>query len=310
MQKKLTLVSVGLLLSSCVFAQQITLEQYINLYAPIAVSEMMRSGIPASITLAQGLLESGVGNSQLATEGKNHFGIKCHENWQGETMTYDDDADDECFRKYPTPEDSYRDHTDFLMTRGRYSDLFSLDKTDYTAWAKGLKADGYATDPNYATRLVNLIEANNLEQFDTVTNYDIWIAGFREDEPEIHEQNEIEPDRMYASQDVFYFNRIKTVIARPGDIPLQIALHFSISLSRLYKYNDMYEGDMFSAGEKIYLQPKRSKGDVEYHEVKEGETMRSISQEHGIKLDKLYERNKMALGFPAQWDPKLGIHVT
>jgi LysM repeat protein len=182
------------------------------------------------------------------------------------------------------------------MKRGRYVDLFCLDKTDYKSWAYGLKKDGYATDPEYAGRLIHLIESNKLEAFDTVVDYNIFIAQFEGDKPEIFEQNGTEPDNMYASQDVFSFNNIKTIIARPGDVPLQVALHFDISLNRLYKYNDMYEGDLFNAGEKVYLQPKRSKGDVEYHTVKDGETMRSISQDHGIRLAKLYERNKLKPG--------------
>lgn len=297
MQKKLTLVSVVIFLSATAFAQrQMTISEYVELYAPIAVSEMMHSNIPASITLAQGILESGVGGSWLTVTGNNHFGIKCHENWEGEALFYDDDAENECFRKYNSPEESFIDHSEFLLKRGRYADLFLLEKTDYRGWAKGLKAAGYATNPVYAEKLISLIENNQLHQFDLVTDYQIWLAEFQGDQPEIHEQMEDEPEMMLASEAVFYINRIKTIEAQAGMIPLQVALQFDISLKRLLEYNDMYEGDLFNTGQNVFLQPKRNNGDAKFHTVEEGETMYSISQNHGVKLDRLYEKNLMIAG--------------
>ena len=149
------------------FPFKMTVEQYVEKYASFAVAEMYRSRIPASITLAQGLLESGNGNSRLAMKANNHFGIKCKKDWKGETLNEDDDAPQECFRKYPTPLDSYKDHSDFLMNGQRYSFLFDLEMTDYINWAKGLKSAGYATNPRYAEILITTIEKNNLQRFDT-----------------------------------------------------------------------------------------------------------------------------------------------
>jgi flagellum-specific peptidoglycan hydrolase FlgJ len=143
-----------------------TTEQYIQQYKDVAIAEMKRSRIPASITLAQGILESGNGNSRLATEANNHFGIKCKKEWTGRTLYEDDDAPQECFRAYPTAEDSYRDHSDFLMKSSRYAFLFDLTPTDYKGWAEGLKKAGYATNPNYPQLLINFIEKHNLQQYD------------------------------------------------------------------------------------------------------------------------------------------------
>ncbi len=164
--KKLFLLSIIILLASVSFAQRMTAEQYVETYSNWAVEEMQRVGIPASITLAQGLLESGFGNSRLATEGNNHFGIKCHKGWTGEKMYEDDDAANECFRKYKSAYESFKDHSDFLTTRSRYAFLFELDSDDYKGWAKGLKKAGYATNPQYANKLIELIERYELFRFD------------------------------------------------------------------------------------------------------------------------------------------------
>ena len=155
-----------LLFPLVLMGQKITVEEYIETYKDIAMKEMKDHKIPASITLAQGIIESGAGNSALAREAKNHFGIKCHKGWNGKTYTMDDDEKDECFRKYRKAEDSYRDHSDFLTSRSRYADLFKLDIMDYEGWAKGLKAAGYATSPTYATALINRIKTNKLYLYD------------------------------------------------------------------------------------------------------------------------------------------------
>ena len=141
---------------------------YISKYAPIAMDEMKKSKIPASITLAQGILESGNGVSQLALKSNNHFGVKCHKGWKGKSVRHDDDKKQECFRKYKAPESSYKDHSEFLMTRSRYDFLFKLKKDDYKAWAKGLKKAGYATDKKYPNKLIRLIETYNLDHYDKI----------------------------------------------------------------------------------------------------------------------------------------------
>lgn len=164
MKRILFILSLVLLLSADVSPQQ----QYIDKYAPLAVSEMYRSGVPASITLAQGLLESRYGLSRLATEGNNHFGIKCH-NWKGKKMYHDDDAKGECFRVYDDPEQSFLDHSDFLRYQDRYKFLFDLKTTDYKGWANGLKKAGYATDPAYPSKLIKLIEDYSLQKYDKMT---------------------------------------------------------------------------------------------------------------------------------------------
>ena len=151
---------------SVVAKSQNKTEVYISNFKDIAIAEMNQFGIPASITLAQGILESGNGESRLATEGKNHFGIKCHDNWNGETIIEDDDEKGECFRKYSKVADSYRDHSLFLTERERYSSLFDLSPTNYKAWAKGLKKAGYATNPKYPSLLIDLIEKYDLSRFD------------------------------------------------------------------------------------------------------------------------------------------------
>src|SRR4051812_10047034 len=158
---KLILSFLACWMSAAAFAQRvdtIATRAYIQQYKDVAISEMHRSGIPASITLAQGIHESGLGKSYLAQNTNNHFGIKCHENWTGKTFKYTDDAPDECFRVYDNPADSYRDHSDFLKNRPRYAPLFQLDATDYKGWAYGLKKSGYATNPKYPDILIKTNE--------------------------------------------------------------------------------------------------------------------------------------------------------
>ncbi|MGQ2982014.1 glucosaminidase domain-containing protein [Flavobacterium sp.] len=139
---------------------------YVLEYKDIAKDNMRRHGIPASITLAQGILESGAGKGTLCVNANNHFGIKCHTDWKGDTVHHDDDAEQECFRKYERAAESYNDHSLFLTTRGRYASLFKLDKDDYEAWARGLRAAGYATDPKYPEKLIGLIERYELASYD------------------------------------------------------------------------------------------------------------------------------------------------
>ena len=280
---------------------------YIDQYKEIAVAEMLEYKIPASITMAQGILESGAGMSELAKKSNNHFGIKCHTDWNGEKVYYDDDAKDECFRKYDQVEDSYRDHSKFLSSKPRYAGLFELDADDYKGWAKGLKAAGYATNPKYADLLINLIEEYDLHALDKMSLADVKKhnkkAGKKDpketDEPVvIKEENKKEKNFNWGGyqEDVFYFNRIPTVIIEKNDSPEKLAEKHHTKLSLLKDYNDIENGGELTPGTKFYLQPKRKKGETKYHTVKAGETMWTISRDEGVRLEQLYKFNKLEPG--------------
>lgn len=288
------IILVGyLILTTFIASQKLTIQQYIEKYKALAITEMERTDIPASITLAQGILESEFGNSLLATKGKNHFGIKCHNTWKGKTMYLDDDAKDECFRKYNNVHDSFIDHSEFLKKR-RYAALFSLDKHDYKGWARGLKKAGYATNPKYADLLIRLIEQHELHQYDYVGGKCSLV-----DEPVIAKS--LKPEE-------FYYNRIKTILFSCDVTPKQVADLYKIKLSRLLNYNDFRaENQVIASNTKIYLQPKRSRSSykTKYHMVRAGENMHSISQLYGIKLKRLYKRNCMKEG----WEPVAGEQI-
>lgn len=249
---------------------------YIDTYSDIAIREMVDYGIPASITLAQGILESGVGKSRLAVEANNHFGIKCHNDWTGETITHDDDRRRECFRKYDNAEESFIDHSQFLKSKARYSFLFELDRRDYKGWAKGLKQAGYATDKNYADRLVTLIEDLELSRFDDMA-------------PSTEPAPKAEPIRIEEKN-------LKFVIVQKGESYFTIAKKYRIPFNLIYSYNDVEKtARQPKPGDKVYLRPKNTscKG-CPPHTVKEGESMFSISQEYGIKIHSLYDLNSMS----------------
>lgn len=250
---------------------------------------MHASGIPASITLAQGILESADGNSALAKYANNHFGIKCH-GWDGASFIQDDDEKNECFRKYESADASFNDHSEFLTGRSRYSDLFELELTDYEGWAHGLKAAGYATNPQYGYLLIAIIEDNELYQYDQLSTVDTWYIP-EDDDIELPEELElVVRDIMVHPNDIDY------IIASEGDTPYSLARDLDMWVSQIYKYNELSEGDILSPGDVIYLQPKRNKAQEDYHTVLEGETMYSISQKYGIKLEKLYDKNLMEYG--------------
>ncbi|MBP7510330.1 MAG: LysM peptidoglycan-binding domain-containing protein [Bacteroidia bacterium] len=268
------------------FSVKFTVEQYIEKYSAIAVDEMYRSKIPASITLAQGILESGNGNSRLAREANNHFGIKCKSTWTGKTLYEDDDAPQECFRKYDAAIDSYRDHSDFLMRNVRYAFLFDLDRTDYKSWAKGLKKAGYATNPQYAELLITFIEKHNLDRFD-------WVKLSEEEARELKE-GKAETIRSYGIE--FENNGVSATIAKPNESYAQIALDYELRVYQLYRYNDLEKDAVYKAGDTVYLRPKKAKTDSIYYQIKGRETMHWISQRYAIKLDKLLERNLLEAG--------------
>ena len=261
-------------------------EAYIKKYRELAVEEMKKYHIPASITLAQGLLESGAGQSALARKSNNHFGIKCGSDWYGKTVSHDDDARGECFRAYKHPKDSYEDHSKFLAGRPRYASLFNLNITDYRGWARGLKKAGYATNPRYADQLIGIIELYELYKYDD-KNYLKWI------------KKNPNPHQTYIANGLLY------IVVRAGDSWKSISQEFDISQKKLRKYNDLYKGYALQVGDILYLEKKNKKADKEHivHVLRAGESMYSISQKYGIRLKNLYKLNKMDEDDPA---PKIG----
>ena len=293
-----------------------SIKQYVDEYKDDAIHEMHKDGIPASITLAQGIQESNAGNSPLAILANNHFGIKCQKEWNGPTYIQDDDTKNECFRKYSSVFDSYVDHSNFLKSRPRYAFLFHLDVFDYKGWANGLKASGYATDPLYAKRLIKIIEENNLNQFDTVKSNTLgYIASINnvyatpEKKPQKKKQlmqNE-KYELPYVNRTIQLINNRKYINTRLGETVDEISVEYDVDPRLLRKYNDLEsEKKMrFKPGQIIFLQPKRNKATEEYHIVTKGESMHSISQKHGIKLHKLFKKNLLKPGTEAVIGQKL-----
>jgi LysM repeat protein len=298
-------------------------KDYINKYKDLAVSEMKRTGIPASITLAQGMIESDFGRSRLATEGNNHFGIKCHDDWRGQTIRHNDDKRNECFRKYKNPEESFYDHSDFLKSESRYSTLFKISPTDYKSWARGLKRTGYATNPDYANMLVRKIEENNLYYFDRV---EIASANLSQSEPvkkdsaAIHESDKVETAATVYDGNtsvpavlprIKENNRIQYIIVRDGDTKEKLDKDFQLLKWELAKYNEINGDIILIPGQILYLQPKRDKAEPgkEFYNSIEGDTMYIISQKYGIKLKKLYEMNRMEEGQEPVAGQKIWLRV-
>jgi LysM repeat protein len=260
----------------------ISRDEYIQQWKDVAIMHKNQYGIPASITLAQGIFESGNGNSALARYGNNHFGIKCHTDWKGETMHANDDAPNECFRKYKSAEESFEDHAAFLKKNSRYHFLFDYAADDYVNWAHGLKKAGYATSATYTTALIKLIEENNLQRFDKGNN----------DTPMAAVMGSITRPATVTHPVRVHNNNIKYVVVAKGDTYFKIATEFDMRLWQLYKYNDIAEDAVLKPGDIVYLQPKRNRNkSVSEHTVKAGETLQSISQQYGVKLKKLEKRN-------------------
>lgn len=284
MKRIFTLLLIALSFSLVCFSQRRNqaYEDYIRKYRGIAVEEMKKYHIPASITLAQGLLESGAGKSELARKSNNHFGIKCGSSWEGKTVRHNDDRRNECFRAYRHARESYEDHSKFLRTGARYAFLFRLKITDYKGWAKGLKKAGYATDPKYATRLIDIIELYELDKYDKKGGLE-WAEEFPN------------PHQPYLANEMLY------IIARKGDTFKLLSKEFDISSRKLRKYNELPKDYVFRGGEIIYLEEKRKKAVKDYivYVVKPGDSMYSISQKFGIKLKYLYKMNKMDEDAPA-----------
>ena len=251
--------------------------QYIENYKDLAIREMQKHKIPASIKLAQGLLESGAGQSQLARRSNNHFGIKCGSNWRGKTTRHTDDHYMECFRSYSHPRESYEDHSQFLK-KSRYASLFLLKPTDYKGWARGLKKAGYATDPSYANRLITIIEDYELYKYDVQKGYN---RGASVAVP------------TYSHQ-VFLSNDLAYIIARDGDTFKSLGKEFDIRWKRLVKYNDLHKEYTITAGDIIYLGKKKAKANKKYpyYVVRYGDSMHSISQKFGVRMKNLYKMNR------------------
>jgi len=286
---KIATTLVGLVLTTLIWANQISRTQYIDQWKDIAQSNMQEFKIPASIILAQGILESSFGNSDLAQKANNHFGIKCHSTWSGDKFFKDDDAKDECFRSYNHALESYRDHGIFLTSGKRYAALFTFDITDYKAWAHGLKKAGYATHPEYAQKLIRVIEENELYQFDN-SNV-ITAVNVRPPAPQNSAQEEI---TIGASIQTTSVNHVQCVVVEKGQTLYKIAKATGVSLKQLYKYNDFADNqEIIFIGEVIYLQPKRNKSSEKKAIVVDNgkTTLRNISQSEGIKLKSLMRKN-------------------
>ncbi|MBF25333.1 MAG: hypothetical protein CMP49_02295 [Flavobacteriales bacterium] len=271
------------------------IQEYVKKYKDIAVNEMYLYNIPASITLAQGILESGSGESNLAVNANNHFGIKCHIDWSGSVIYHDDDEKQECFRKYNNVNESYRDHSLFLSERKRYAFLFELRKNDYKGWAKGLQQAGYATNKTYAKKLIKLINDYNLDKYDHEKSSKIDLIKLN------GSNNSRDKKNVYEN------NFIKYVIAKEGQLYDDIAEEMDVWLWELLKYNECEIDRFLFEGEKVYLQPKRRKGYKAFHIVLESETMYSISQLYGIKLKHLYKKNRMEFGSEPYIGQKLNL---
>lgn len=220
-------------------SQSNSVNDYIYQYKNIAMSNMKNYGIPASIILAQGILESGAGQSRLALTANNHFGIKCYKDWKGATTNHDDDAAQECFRKYKNPEESYRDHADILTQRSRYASLFKLRKGDYKGWAKGLKAAGYATDPKYPEKLMSYIERYNLDQYDNMVLGKDYVLD--------NNQKEQSTNKRVASKEANQYE------VQKGDTLYSISKRFNISIDRLKRQNNISDNNI-SIGQTILIE--------------------------------------------------------
>lgn len=266
---------------------------YIEAYNQLAVIQQKEHGIPASITLAQGLLESGAGQSEFVKRSNNHFGIKCHD-WTGDKVYHDDDSKGECFRKYDNVLASYEDHSFFLKNKTRYAFLFELSPTDYESWAHGLKKAGYATDPTYAYKLISIIENYGLHAYDLVKGDDNTSVASKKS-TEKSQQNLPTMGSITATErhEVYKNNRVRYVVAQAGDTYSSIADEFDMNETNLRAFNEVKATTDLNAGTQVYLQFKRNKGGKSYatHVVREGETMYQIAQQYAIKTEKLYILN-------------------
>jgi LysM repeat protein len=282
---------------------------YIRQYKQLAIDEMIRTGVPASITLAQGILESNAGQCSLTQQSNNHFGIKCKDDWTGEVVYHNDDRKHECFRRYNSAEDSYRDHSDFLKNRPNYASLFDLDATDYTDWAYGLKKAGYATNPVYAQSLITTIEKYNLEDITLVALQQSNQLNVASSNIRSQQDNEFKNVALVETQDskqdisnnnvqavnypagVFRINQTNVLYAKVGTSLFAIASQFDIPYKKLLQYNDLDNVDILDHSTLIYLDKKPKRGSKDYHVALPNEDLHDIAQEEGVQLESLLAYN-------------------
>ncbi|MDT8401075.1 MAG: glucosaminidase domain-containing protein [Bacteroidales bacterium] len=303
------------------------IEKYIKEYADLAMSEMRRTGVPASITLAQAVIESDYGRSRLASTANNHFGIKCHKEWTGRRIYHNDDRRSECFRRYRDVSESFKDHSDFLVDGSRYSFLFYLEQDDYRGWARGLKSAGYATNPRYADMLIDMIEKNDLHVYDQMV-----LGAKKPDQGKIYASlNTEKADRIKKTGDVNdrsdlvadaytvdrgsrvkVRNMVEYITVNEHDTFESLAAEFGLLSWELYRFNDLEDDTELRPGQILYLHPKRNMAErgKEYHIVNEGETMHSISQLYGIRLRVLYRKNRMKPGYEPPPGTELWLRKT
>jgi LysM repeat protein len=290
-----------LLFNTMLNAQRITPEEYVETYKDAAIEEMKRSGVPASVTLAQGILETEHGNSELVKKSNNHFGIKCKSTWTGESVRHTDDAPNECFRKYKNAAESYKDHSDYLKTSPRYASLFELPATDYKGWAYGLKRAGYATNPRYPQIVISNIEKYNLQQYDdgnyvstsssTVINDNAISAVYTEAMPV---KTSFENDALSkAVKSKTKFNGLKALFASKGISLLAIATAADIALEKLLNNNDLDTDGLLKEDQIIYLEKKNKQGNRDFYIALQNESLFDIAQNNGIQLKALMEFNSM-----------------
>lgn len=315
--KKLHLaLALATLFTGQLFGQSsAVIHQYIQQYKEIAMEEMKRTGVPAAITLAQGIHETSAGQSDLVLKSNNHFGIKCKSEWKGPSVSHDDDARGECFRKYETPEESYRDHSDFLAKRPYYASLFQLDPTDYEAWAYGLKKAGYATNPKYPQILIKLIRDYNLQDYTLIAmgrkadedpNGGQWVKN-----KELNKNS----DRVVAQarktiypNGVFKINNTRVVFVPKDASFLSVASEYNVPLKRLFEFNDMNDQDVADEDMLIYIQRKRKTGANEFHTVADGETLHQIAQTEAIRLESLLSYNFLKADMQPEPGSTLYLH--
>lgn len=277
-------------------------QAYVDQYKDLAIEQMLKYNIPASITLSQGLLESGAGRSWLTKSSNNHFGIKCH-GWTGRRVFHDDDERGECFRAYDNPRQSFEDHSRFLATQSRYAQLFNYSRTDYKRWARGLKHCGYATNPQYASKLIQIIELYNLNQYDKAKKFDQFMVKHSTEDG-------VAPDGNFHV--IKAYNKNYYVIARKGDSFQSLSKELCIGKRKLAKYNERSYKEELAAGDVIYLKKKRKKATKENknrpHIVQNGESMYLISQKYGIRLSSLYKKNNLSPDYQIKVGDKLRVY--
>lgn len=325
MNKIIALVFLLTTFSAALSAQSNeAVKAYIIRYQQLAVDEMIRTGVPAAITLAQGILESNAGQSDLVEASNNHFGIKCKSDWTGECVYHDDDTKGECFRSYSTPEDSYRDHSDFLSTRPNYEFLFNLDPTDYSAWAYGLKQARYATNPQYPTLLIKTIEDNDLEQYTLtamIKSQGLNIEGntsvaqqqslaFKNSNTIAQPAEQTETKPTVYPENVFSINNTKVVYVHAGTSVYAVSKKYNISYSKLLQYNEMANVPVLNISQLVFLEKKPKKSSKAFHIVNDNETPTNVAQSEGIQLESLLQYNNLQKDDALKNGEKLALQST